>query len=235
MTVFEKPGERAIVLLSSGNLAGTQAIISILQQPSQAIGVHSDLTIWNARSMFDVAALTGNAVRALERRDKAYVEHDTISFNASFIIGGQIKGERPRLFRTFAEGNFIESGDSTLFFQTGEAKYGKPIIDRVIEATTDPSDVVKCVLVSFDSTMKSNLSVGMPIDLVYIARDEYRIGARHRFSEDDVYFETIRRAWGDGVRRVFQELPPAPMLAHTTRSADEGTSSHMAASGYERR
>lgn len=126
MTVFEKAGERAIVLLSSGNLAGTQAIISILQQPSQAIGEHSDLTIWNARSMFDVAALTGNAVRALERRDKAHVEHDAITFNASFIIGGQIKGERPRLFRTFAEGNFIESGDSTLFFRPARPNTASP-------------------------------------------------------------------------------------------------------------
>ncbi|HTT06327.1 MAG TPA: hypothetical protein VMF64_13680 [Steroidobacteraceae bacterium] len=212
MNVFEKPGERAIVLLSSGNLAGTQAVISLLQQPSQAISESSGLTLWNARTMFDVAAVVGNAVRALERRDKAYVEQDGVAFNASFIIGGQIAGERPRLFRTFAEGNFIESGDSTLFFQTGEAKYGKPIIDRVIEASTDLSDVVKCVLVSFDSTMKSNLSVGMPIDLVYIQRDQCRIGGRHRFREDDAYFATVRRAWGDGVRRVFHELPSGPMF-----------------------
>ena len=226
MTVFEKPGDRVIVLLSSGNLAGTQAIISILQQPSQAIGTSqaigesSELTLWNARTMFDVAALVGNAVRALERRDKAYVEQDPVAFNASFILGGQIKGERPRLFRTFAEGNFIESGDSTLFFQTGEAKYGKPIIDRVIEASTDLSDVVKCVLVSFDSTMKSNLSVGMPIDLVYIPRDQYRIGGRHRFLEDDAYFMTIRRSWGDGVRRVFHELPSGPLFERDACTGD---------------
>ncbi len=214
MTVFENSGERAIVMLSSGNLAGTQAVISILQQPSQAIGGSRNLTIWNARTMFDVTALVGDAVRAMERRDKAHVEEEPERFNASFIIGGQIKGERPRLFRTFAEGNFIESGDSTLYFQTGEAKYGKPILDRVIESSTDLTDSVKCVLVSFDSTMKSNLSVGMPIDVVYIARDQYRIGGRHRFKENDAYFATLRRAWGEGVRRVFHELPPGPLFMH---------------------
>jgi putative proteasome-type protease len=214
MTVFEKSGERAIVLLSSGNLAGTQAVISILQQPSEAIGGGSKLTIWNARTMFDVTALVGDAVRAVERRDKAFVEHEPETFNASFIVGGQIKGEPPRLFRTFAEGNFIESGDSTLFFQAGEAKYGKPILDRVIESSTDLADSVKCVLVSFDSTMRSNLSVGMPIDLVYIARNQYRIGGQHRFKENDAYFATLRRAWGEGVRRVFHELPPGPLFTH---------------------
>jgi putative proteasome-type protease len=220
MTVFERPGDRVIVLLSSGNLAGTQAVISVLQQQSEAIGASSGLTLWTARTMFDVTVLVADAVRAIERRDKAYVERGDAAFNASFIIGGQINGERPRLFRTFAEGNFIESGDNTPFFQTGEAKYGKPIIDRVIESSTTLSDTVKCVLVSFDSTMKSNLSVGMPIDLVYIVRDQYRIGGRHRFEENDAYFAALRRAWGEGVRRVFRELPWSPVFNYEAAEYD---------------
>ncbi len=164
MTVFERPDDRAVVLLSSGNLAGTQAVISVLKQrgESKEEGVAS---IWSARTMFDVAMLVSDAVRDVERRDGKQLATSSSPFNASFIIGGQIKGDSLRLFRTFAEGNFIEASVDTPFFQTGEAKYGKPIIDRVITPSTSLSDAMKCVLVSFDSTMRSNLSVGMPIDL----------------------------------------------------------------------
>ena len=126
--------------------------------------------IWNARTMFDVAVIVSDAVRDIERRDAKHVESRASPFNASFIIGGQIKGEPLRLFRTFAEGNFIEASPDTAFFQTGETKYGKPIIERVINPSTNLSDAMKCILVSFDSTMRSNLSVGMPIDLVCLRR-----------------------------------------------------------------
>ena len=209
MTVFERPGDRVIVLLSSGNLAGTQAVVSILKQRAQA-PEEGAVHIWNARTLFDVATLVADAVRHVERRDAEYVATGASPFNASFIIGGQIGAEPMRLFRTFAEGNFIEAGADTPFFQTGEAKYGKPIIDRVIVPATNLSDAMKCVLVSFDSTMRSNLSVGMPIDLVCYEKDSLRLKVRHRFAPGDPYFGSLSRQWSEGVRTVFRNLPAVP-------------------------
>lgn len=210
MTVFERAGERVLVLLSSGNLAGTQAVISILRQRA-ADPANKGPTIWTARTMFDIAVAASDAVRDVERRDGPYLsKNGNTAFNASFIIGGQIRGEPMRLFRTFAEGNFIEASADTPFFQTGEAKYGKPIIDRVIGPTTPLSDAMKCVLVSFDSTMRSNLSVGMPIDLVAYERDSFRLRARHRFDAGDPYFTALSDQWRDGVRNVFRQLPDVP-------------------------
>jgi putative proteasome-type protease len=208
MSVFERPGDRVIVLLSSGSLAGTQAVISVLRQRGEA----SDGTpsIWTAQTLFDVAIVVADAVREIERRDAKHLQGSGSPFNASFIIGGQIKGKPPRLFRTFAEGNFIEAGPDTPFFQTGEAKYGKPIIDRVIEPSLGLADAMKCVLVSFDSTMRSNLSVGMPIDLVCYETDSLKINLRRRFEPGDAYFTALSNQWSLGVRGVFRELPDLP-------------------------
>ncbi len=210
MSVFERPGDRVIVLLSSGNLAGTQAVISVLKQRGEVQGNDDVTSVWNAGTMFDVAVLVSDAVRDIERRDGKHLASTLSPFNASFIIGGQIKGEPPRLFRTFAEGNFIEAGADTPYFQTGEAKYGKPIIDRVISPSTNLSDAMKCVLVSFDSTMRSNLSVGMPIDLVCCERDSLKLSVRHRFEPGDAYFTALSEQWSEGVRAVFRHLPAVP-------------------------
>ena len=203
MTVLERAGDRAYVLLSSGNLAGTQAIISVLKQGKDA----GPPNLWSARTMFDVASLVSDAMRDIERRDKLHLEKGDVAFNASFILGGQIKGEPMRLFRIYAEGNFIEAGVDTPFFQTGETKYGKPILDRVITPLTNLADASKCVLVSFDSTMRSNLSVGMPIDLVCYERDSLEMRRRRRFDEGDAYFTALSEDWSEGVRKVFRELP----------------------------
>jgi putative proteasome-type protease len=211
MTVFERVDDRIIVLLSSGNLAGTQAVISVLKQRGESER-SSPETIWNARTMFDVANAVSDAVRTIEQRDGRYLADGGTPFNASFIIGGQLKGEPPRMFRTFAEGNFIEAGPETPYFQTGEAKYGKPIIDRVVTPATTLSDAMKCVLISFDSTMRSNLSVGMPIDLICIKRDSLRASARQRFREGDTYFTALSHAWRDGIRSVFARLPDVPLF-----------------------
>ncbi len=220
MTVFERTGDRVIVLLSSGNLAGTQAVISVLKQRGEA--QESDvINVWNARTMFDVTVIVSDAVRDIERRDGKHLAGSASPFNASFIIGGQIKGEPLRLFRTFAEGNFIEASADTPFFQTGEAKYGKPIIDRVITPSTNLSDAMKCILVSFDSTMRSNLSVGMPIDLVCCERDSLKCNVRHRFEQGDPYFSALSKEWSEGVRAVFRRLPAVPVLVPATSSAVE--------------
>jgi putative proteasome-type protease len=205
MTVFERVGNRVITLLSSGNLAGTQAVISVLKQRCDAMDGTPNL--WTANTMFDVVGLVGDAVRDIERRDAPFMRSGPVAFNASFIVGGQLKGEPQRLFRIYAEGNFIEAGDETPFLQTGEAKYGKPIIDRVLAPTTSLAEATKCVLVSFDLTMRSNLSVGMPIDLVCYERDSLEIRKRRRFDEGDDYFTALSADWSEGVRKVFRELP----------------------------
>jgi len=192
------------VLLSSGGLAATQAVINVLRQQAAADPPH----IWSASSMFDVANLVSDAMRAIERRDGPFLEASDLKFNASFILGGQIAGEDMRLFRLYAEGNFIEAGTDTPFLQTGEAKYGKPILDLAVTSNATLEDATKCVLVSYDSTMISNLSVGMPIDLLCYARDSLQVTMRRRFEEGDVYFDALTQQWLEGTRRVFHELPP---------------------------
>jgi putative proteasome-type protease len=205
MTVFERGGERVIVLLSSGNLAGTQAVIGVLNQ--RCVANDGSVHLWNARTMFDVAMLVADAMRDIERRDGEYLLENEVGFNASFIVGGQILGEPMRLFRIYAEGNFIEAGVDTPYFQTGETKYGKPIIDRVVTRATPLAEATKCVLVSFDSTMRSNLSVGMPIDLLCYERDSLEVSKRRRFDDGDAYFTALSRQWSEGTRQVFRQLP----------------------------
>lgn len=204
MTLFERPGDRVIVLLSSGNLAGTQAIISLLKQQNDHC---SEPNLWSAKSMFDTALLVSDAMRAVDRRDGQHLATNKVGFNATFILGGQIKGEPPRLFRMYTQGNFIEASLETPYFQTGETKYGKPIIDRVITRSTSLNDAAKCVLVSFDSTLSSNLSVGMPIDLICYQRDSLEVRMRRRFDEGDEYFRTLGKQWTEGTRMVFCQLP----------------------------
>jgi putative proteasome-type protease len=204
MTVFEHRGDRVIVLLSSGNLGGTQAVVSLMKQRSEP-GEASSL--WNATTMFDTAMLVSDAMRDVDHRDGEYLTQAGGAFNASFILGGQIHGEPPRLFRIYSEGNFIEASVETPYVQTGETKYGKPIIDRVITRSTTLSDAAKCVLVSFDSTMRSNMSVGMPIDLICYRRDTLEIEMRRRFDEGDAYFTALSNQWSLGTRNVFSQLP----------------------------
>lgn len=203
MTVFERAGDRVLVLLSSGGLAATQAVINVLRLRSVEMPPH----IWSVASMFDVANLVADAMRAIERRDGPFLVDGALKFNASFVLGGQIAGEDMRLFRLYAEGNFIEASTDTSFLQTGEAKYGKPILDLAVTSSATLEDATKCVLVSFDSTMISNLSVGMPIDLLCYARDSLQVTMKRRFTVGDPYFETLTRQWLEGTRRVFRELP----------------------------
>src|SRR5471032_544606 len=186
MSVYERRGDRVIVLLSSGNLAGTQAVIGVLNQ--RCADGDGAMNLWSAQTMFDVAMLVADAMRDIERRDGEYLEESEIGFNASFILGGQIRGEPSRLFRIYSEGNFIEAGDDTPYFQTGETKYGKPIVERVMTTLTPLAAATTCVLVSFDSTMRSNLSVGMPIFLLCYERDSREVRERCRFQEGDPYF-----------------------------------------------
>jgi putative proteasome-type protease len=145
--------------------------------------------------------------RDVDRRDGQHLTGNDIGFNASFILGGQIKDEAPRLFRIYAEGNFIEASVETPYLQTGETKYGKPVIDRVVTRSTSLNDAAKCVLVSFDSTMRSNLSVGMPIDLICYERDSLEVRMRRRFDEEDAYFKALSKQWSEGLRQAFSRFP----------------------------
>ena len=205
MRVFARDGHRVIVTLCSGNLSVTQNALSMLEQRARTGdgGVH----LWNASSMFDIARMVGDALREVKARDGPYLQQNNIDSHASFIVGGQIRGEAPRLFEVYSEGNFIETTPDTCYFQIGESKYGKPVIDRVVTRSTGLLEATKCTIVSFDSTMRSNISVGLPIDLVVYETDALKIRLQRRIEESDPYFQMIHTQWGEGLRRVFAQLP----------------------------
>ena len=205
MYVFSKDDDRVIVMLTAGNLSITQSAIKLLEEHAKR--QIPPQNIMNAESMYDVADMTGQALRDVRDRNAPYLQQSNIDSSASFIVGGQIRGEQPRLFHVYSEGNFIESTPETLYFQIGESKYGKPVIDRVIETDTSLLEATKCLLVSFDSTMRSNISVGLPIDLLIYERDSLKIGYRRQILETDPYFNMIHNRWGEGLRKVFTELP----------------------------
>jgi putative proteasome-type protease len=205
MRTFVRAGERVIVTLSSGNLSITQNAINILEQRARAgDNAHH---LWNATSMFDVARLLGDALRDVKTRDGPYLAQNNIDSGANFLVGGQIRGEPPRLFEVYSEGNFIEATPDTCYFQIGESKYGKPVLDRVLTRETSLMDATKCTMVSFDSTMRSNISVGLPIDLLVYETDSLAVGVQRRIDETDRYFQMVHMQWGEGLRRVFAELP----------------------------
>jgi len=212
MRSFNKPGDRTVIILSSGNLSITQNAINLLEQWGRN---HDRRNIWNVDSMFDIAQLLGECLREVREHDGAFLAQNNVDAGANF------RGERMRLFLVYAEGNFIEAGDETPFFQIGETKYGKPILDRVIRPTTPLIEALKCVLVSFDSTMRSNLSVGLPIDIACYNNDSLDINFQQHITQDDPYFSQISKRWSDGLRGVFASLPNPEWLGEIETSAIE--------------
>ncbi|MEY2790858.1 MAG: hypothetical protein RL295_1022 [Pseudomonadota bacterium] len=210
MTVMESPGEGVIVMLNSGNLATTQQVVNRIKQHA----TDSGQPLTSHSSMFGVAELLGRELRKTiaTTRNEAPEQSD-VDFSATFLVGGQLQGEAPRLFMVYPQGNFIESTADTPFFQIGESKYGKPILDRVIQPAISMSQAIKCALVSFDSTIKSNLSVGLPIDLAMVKSGDLRVTKRHRIDADDAYFRDLRSGWSQGLRQVFGQLPDPHWLA----------------------
>ncbi|ACT51545.1 MULTISPECIES: proteasome-type protease [Methylovorus] len=204
MNIFEVPGERVITLLTAGNLAITQAVVNRLRE---AIKAEDGAHLNNVSSMFEAAQLVGDVMREVFERDAEHLKNHNTDFNASILLGGQIQGEKPRLFNIYAAGNFIESCRETPYFQIGETKYGKPIIDRVVKYNSDMMDAVKCVLISFDSTIRSNISVAAPIDLMLYRVDSLNANCRQRIEEKDPYYATIRQGWSEGLKSVFSGLP----------------------------
>ncbi|WP_374339962.1 peptidase [Methyloversatilis sp.] len=203
MTVFERPGERVLVLMSAGNLALTQTLMSLLRERLAAEGAN----LHTVPNMFEAARHVGDCLREVHARDGEALKEFGIEFNASFILGGQILGEEPRLFQIYAAGNFIEATRDTPYFQIGEAKYGKPIIDRVIRPETTLDEAAKCALISMDSTIRSNLSVGLPLDLLVLRAGGLKVCSHTRIDGDNAYFEMIRTRWGESLREAFHALP----------------------------
>jgi putative proteasome-type protease len=208
LTVFERPGDRVMVLLAAGNLAISQAVVNSLHEHAQEPAG----SIWTARNMFDAALCVGEALREVHRRDAEALKEHHIEFNASFIFGGQIGAEAPRLFCIYAAGNFIEASTETPYFQIGESKYGKPILDRVISRSTSLAQGAKCALISMDSTIRSNLSVGVPLDLLSIKRDELKVASHVSIDENHAYFRMIRTRWSESLRHAFHEIPDPDWL-----------------------
>lgn len=209
MNLFTVPGERVLVLMTAGNLAISQAVVTRLRQQIDE-GVEPNLHTVN--TLFDAARVVGEALRAVHHEDAEHLRKHAAEFNQSIILGGQIKGEKPRLFNIYAAGNFIEAVPETPYFQIGEIKYGKPILDRVIGSGSNLDEGAKCVLISFDSTIRSNLSVGLPIDLLQYQADSFSADGLHRITESNPYFNGLRKGWSEGLKRVFAELP-APTWA----------------------
>jgi putative proteasome-type protease len=203
MHIFERRGERSIVMLTSGNLASAQSVISHLCERVQ----HEDeINLYTVGSMFGAATLVGDTIMEVIARASAGQQTGGVDFGLNVLLGGQIAGERPRLFHIYPQGNFIEATEDTPYFQIGEVKYGKPIIDRIIKYDTDISQATKCTLISFDSTIRSNLSVGMPLDLGTYREDSFELEV-DRIIENDEYFLSLRQAWGSGLRKIFEQLP----------------------------
>jgi len=207
MMIYEKPDDRFMVLLSAGNLSISQSVREILQVEKLDRGPHEPpLTIWNAESMFDAARVLGSAVRRVYEQDGPSLRAAGIDFVASFIFGGQIKGEAMRLFLVYSAGNFIEATRETTYFQIGESKYGKPVLDRMITPRTSLDQAAKCALVSMDSTLKSNLSVGLPLDLLVYEEGALRSDRIVCIDEHNPYFHMIRSTWGQRLREVFDAM-----------------------------
>lgn len=202
MTVFEKPGDRVIVLMTAGNLAISQSVRQLISEHVSGNGQ----TIWNAATMYEAAQIVGQAVRTVYERDALALGKFGIDFNVSMTLGGQIGGERCRLFQIYSAGNFIESQSETPYFQIGEAKYGKPILDRVITPATPLDEAAKCALISMDSTLRSNISVGLPLDLLVYENNSLAVSRFVNIDQHNQYFEMIRNSWAQQLKRVFDNI-----------------------------
>lgn len=207
MSTWEVPGERVITLLTAGNLATTQAVISLLDERTKA---HEERvpSLFGVPSMFQAARLVADTLREVIAAHGESGQRADSAFNATIILGGQIEGGPPRLFLIYPEGNFIEAGSDTPFFQIGEMKYGRPILVRAFDPELSFEEAMKLLLVSFDSTLKANLTVGMPLDFHLYEADSLHKGRTGRIAADDPYFQRISSAWSDALKAALDDLEP---------------------------
>jgi len=203
MHLFQQAGERCFTLLTSGNLATSQNLINRLQNQ---IVEGEEPNLYSASSLFHAAELIGQQVKSIISQNAQGQQNAGVDFGCHILFGGQIRGEGPRLFHIYPEGNFIEATEDTPYLQIGESKYGKPILDRIIHYDTGLTPAVKCALISFDSTMHSNLSVGMPLDILVYRNDTLEL-SMERIEEDDEYFNRLRKSWSAGIKLLFDDMP----------------------------
>jgi putative proteasome-type protease len=210
--VFEEPGKYVMALATAGNLSLSQSVISLLNEgiENPETGVRERLT--DAPSLFQAAQRIGRAIRIIHKNDASSLEESKLEFDVSFLFGGQIAGRRLRLFMIYSAGNFIECTVDTPYLQIGEHKYGKPIIDRAVRYDTDLYDALKIGLISMDSTMRSNLAVGLPIDLVVIRRDAIRTELSYRIEPGEPYFTDLREQWSSALRAAHIAIQRPPYV-----------------------
>jgi putative proteasome-type protease len=208
LTVIERPGERVVGIMTAGNLALSQAVVNMaMEQGLVPQGGDVAETLHTVPSMVRAAQLMGQAVREVFRVDGPSLEAQAEPFSVSILLGGQIGNGKLRLFQIYSAGNYIEATEDTPYLQIGEHKYGKPIIDRAATFDTDVADAMKLALISMDSTMRSNLSVGMPIDLMVYRRDALKVALNRRVKDDDVYFKGLRQSWSDALTKAYRNIP----------------------------
>ena len=208
--IFSKPGERIMAIATAGNLAISQSVLSTLTEGLEDPHTGEVETLMNAPTMFQAAQRIGRAIRAVHATEGVALKSEDINFDVSFLFGGQIKGSRMRLFMVYPAGNFIECTTDTPYLQIGEHKYGKPVLDRAISFDTDLYDGLKIGLISMDSTMRSNLAVGLPIDLLVVRRDTCTSEVNYRIEPGEPYFQDLRERWSAALRAAHIAIPRPP-------------------------
>ena len=203
MSIFQKGNDRFFAMMSAGNLAITQSVKEILLQGQPIQGKN----LWTAKNTYEAAVVVGNAIKQVYERDHVALEKAGLEFNCNMIFGGQVKGENPRLFNIYSAGNFIEATPETCYFQIGESKYGKPILDRVLNFTTPLNLATKCALISMDSTLKSNISVGLPLDMLVYEKNSLKATKLVTLDDRNPYFAMIHQSWGEKLREAFNSIP----------------------------
>ena len=223
MKIWEVPDERVLILMSAGNLSISQTVVNLLNEGIEDADGETE-TLMNVGSMFKAAQLVGQAVQRVRHMYGNALEAENSGFNVSLILGGQIKGRSLRLFHIYPEGNFIEAGKSTPFFQIGETKYGKPILDRVLHRSTTLADGMKLALISMDSTLRSNISVGLPLHLSLYERDSLKLALERTVEEGDAYFEILRTTWSKALQDAYRALPDPDWQSPTLFDHADGNS-----------
>ena len=210
LNVFERPGERFLALASAGNLSISQSVVGFLTEGLENPQTGEVETLMDAPTLFKAAQLVGRAVRHVRAIDGVGLQEAKLTFDVSFLFGGQIAGGPLRLYMVYAAGNFIECGQDAPFLQIGEHKYGKPILDRAVKFSSDLYDALKIGLISMDSTMRSNLGVGLPIDIAVIRRDTLTPEVLHRIEAGEPYFHDLRERWSAALRAAHIAIPRPP-------------------------
>ncbi len=215
---FSIPGERVLIICTSGNLSITQAVMHTLER---SLVVDTAINLYTLPTLHDVARYIGDCIRKLQDVDRPWLEKDHIDFQCSFLLGGQIQGEAPQMYLIYSQGNCIKCTPETPFLQIGETKYGKPILDRALTFESPLGEIAKCALLSIDSTMRSNLSVGPPISLVMYEANSFEIRHRAKFLASDPYLLKMRKHWEVALREATAQLPDIEWTSSQQRANPE--------------